>query len=194
MKSTRKFKCNQYFTKDDIKKFPQGWIYHEDQHKYITGNLINKNLIDLTKKIIFIKPDIWGDAMMKSEYWKDDTYHPSLFKFNKNTVKDKILLIGKVIKKNKQKTKCDDSLYETVLMCNSEVQIIYFTEKQYSKTLNCDILLEKNNTNNEKIKPTITKAETRMKCKQGVKQMKTKEKDLINDIKKSWKKETIPTR
>ena len=48
MKSTRKFKYNRYFTKDDIKKFPQGWIYHEDQHKYITGNLINKNLI-LTK-------------------------------------------------------------------------------------------------------------------------------------------------
>ena len=66
------------------------------------GNLINKNLIDLTKQIIFIKPDIWGDAILKSEYWKDDRYHPSLFKFNKNTIKDKILLIGKVIKK-KQK-------------------------------------------------------------------------------------------
>ena len=70
--------------------------------------------------------------------------------------------------KNK-KTKCGDSLYETVLMCNSDVQINYFTEKQCSKMLNCDILLEKNNTNNEKIKPIITKAETRMKSKRGVK-------------------------
>ena len=110
-------------------------------------------------------------------------YHPSLFKFNKNTIKDKILLIGKVIKKtNKQKTKCGNSLYGTVLICDSEVQINYFTEKQCSKMLNCDILLEKNNTNNEKIKPTITKAETRMKSKRGVKQIKTKEKDLINDF------------
>ena len=67
-------------------------------------------------------------------------------------------------------------------MCNSEVQINYFTEKQCSKMLNCDILLEKNNTNNEKIKPTITKAETRMKSKHSMKQMKTKEKDLINDF------------
>ena len=48
--------------------------------------------------------------------------------------------------------------------------------------LNYDILLKKNNTNNEKINPTITKAETRMKTKRGVKQIKTKEKDLINDI------------
>ena len=69
-----------------------------------------------------------------------------------------------------------------VLMCNSEVQINYFTEKQCSKMMNCDILLEKNNTNNEKIKPTITKTETRIKSKRGVKQIKTKEKDLINDI------------
>ena len=69
----RKFKYNRYFTKDGIKKIPQGWIYHEDQHKYITGNLINKNLIDLTKQIIFIKPDIWGDAILNSEYWKDDS-------------------------------------------------------------------------------------------------------------------------
>ena len=104
MKSTRKFKYNRYFTKDDKKK-PQGWIYHEDQHKYITGNLINKNLINLTKQIIFIKPDIWVDAILKFEYWKDDTYHPSLFKFNKNTIKDEILLIGKVIKKKKQNKK-----------------------------------------------------------------------------------------
>ena len=67
-------------------------------------------------------------------------------------------------------------------MCNSEVQINYFTEKQCSKMLNCDIFLEKNNTNNEKIKSTITKVETIMKSKRGVKQMKTKEKDIINDI------------
>ena len=83
MKSPKKFKYNRYFTKDDIEKFPQGWIYHEDQHKYIRGNLINKSLIDLTKQIIFIKPDIWGKAILKLEYWKDETYHPSLFKFNK---------------------------------------------------------------------------------------------------------------
>ena len=36
--------------------------------------------------------------------------------------------------------------------------------------------------NNKKIKPTITKAETRMKSKRSVKQIKTKESDLINDI------------
>ena len=105
MKLTRKFKYNRYFTKDDIKKIPQGWKYHGDQHKYITGNLINKNLINLTKQIIFIKPDIWGDAILKSNYWKDETYHPSLFKFNKNIIKDKILLIGKVIKKRTKNKK-----------------------------------------------------------------------------------------
>ena len=102
MKTSTKFKYNRYFTKDDVNQFPQGWIYHKDLHKYMTGNLINKSLIDLTKQIIFIKPDIWGEAILKSEYWKDETYHPSLFKFDKNTIKNKILLIGKVIKEKKK--------------------------------------------------------------------------------------------
>ena len=46
---------------------------------------------------------IYMKMLLKSEYWKDETYHPSLFKFNKNTIKDKILLIGKVIKKKTNK-------------------------------------------------------------------------------------------
>ena len=53
----------------------------------------------MTKQIIFIKPDIWGETVLKSEYWKDPTYHPSLFGFNQKTIKNNILLIGKVIKK-----------------------------------------------------------------------------------------------
>ena len=35
-------------------------------------------------------------------------------------------------------------------MCNSELQINYFTEKQCSKMLNCDILLGKNKANHYK--------------------------------------------
>ena len=182
MKSQRKFKYNQYFTKDDIKKFPQGWIYHEDQHKYMTQDLINKSSIDMTKQIIFIKPDIWGEAVLKSEYWKDPTYHPSLFRFNQKTIKNKILLIGKVIKKkNKQKTKYGDSLYETVLMCNSEIQINDFTERQCSKMLNCNILLDKKDAKDEKSNPTITKTERRMQEKHSVKQIKTIEKIITNE-------------
>ena len=82
-------------------------------------------------------------------------------------------------------------------MCNSELQINYFTEKQCSKMLNCNILLDKNNTKDEKIKSTITKTEMIMQEKHSVKQTKTKEKDLTNDIvcldKKIWKKERIKT-
>ena len=73
-------------------------------------------------------------------------------------------------------------------MCNSEAQINDFTEEQCSKMLNCDILLRKNNTNDEKIKRTITKTEIKKESKRGVKQIKTKEIDLINDIVCSEKK------
>ncbi|MCP4523562.1 MAG: hypothetical protein GY828_05060, partial [Candidatus Gracilibacteria bacterium] len=148
----------------------------------MTQNLINKSSIDMTKQIIFIKPDIWGEAVLKSEYWKDPTYHPSLFRFNQKTIKNKILLIGKVIKKkNKQKTKYGDSLYETVLMCNSEIQINDFTEQQCSKMLNCNILLDKKDAKDEKSNPTITKTERRMQEKHSVKQIKTIEKIITNE-------------
>ena len=47
--------------------------------------------------------------------------------------------------------------------------------------LNCDILLDKKDTKDEKIKPTITKTERRMQEKHSVKRIKTKEKILTND-------------
>ena len=66
-------------------------------------------------------------------------------------------------------------------MCNSEIQINDFTERQCSKMLNCNILLDKKDTKDEKSNPTITKTERRMQEKHSVKQIKTKEKILTNE-------------
>ena len=72
---------------------------------HVTGNLINNKIMNLAKQIISIKPDIWDKPVLKSEYWKDETYHPSIFKFDRNTVKNNILLIRKVIKKKSPQNK-----------------------------------------------------------------------------------------
>ena len=116
--------------------------------------MANGKTTDLSKQIIFIKPHIWGESVLKTEYWKDNTYHPSLLKFDKNTMKNEILFIGKIIKKNKsQKRKDLDIIYETVLMCNSELQINDFTKDQ-CKTMRkrCDYDVNAKKPSKERIK------------------------------------------
>ena len=53
-----KFEFNQHFTKNDIKKFPQEWIYQSEQRRHVQGKIVNGKIIDLSKQIIFIKHDI----------------------------------------------------------------------------------------------------------------------------------------
>ena len=72
MKS-KKFKFNVFFTKVDIKNYPQGWIYKSQLHHHVRKKIQNGRTADLSKQIIFIKPDIWGEAELRTEYWKEET-------------------------------------------------------------------------------------------------------------------------
>ena len=58
---------------------------------------------DLVGKIICIKPNIWGQETLKNEYWKADTYHPTLTNKDVHTMDTEIFLIRKVIKQTIQK-------------------------------------------------------------------------------------------
>ena len=53
---------------------------------------------NLICKLIFVSPSIWGDDALRSEYWKEKTYHPSLSKTKICDVKKNVVFIGKIIK------------------------------------------------------------------------------------------------
>ena len=77
MKS-KKFRFLKCFSKNDKARFPKGWITKSEVTKNILQDISSDNDDDLINKIILIKPNIWGKEILKNEYWKADTYHPTL--------------------------------------------------------------------------------------------------------------------
>ena len=140
MTTKKKFRFLKCFSKNEKVRFPTGWIAKSEITKHVLQDLSsNDNDNTLNGKIIFIKPNIWGEDILKNEYWKADTYHPTLRNKDVRTMNTEIFLIGKVIKetrhyKSKKKSKRKQQLsktFETVLMCDSnEDQANEFSEKQ----------------------------------------------------------------
>ena len=85
-----------------------------------------------------IPPNIWRNDELDNEYWKNDTYHPSLKDKDVHTMETDAILIGKVMKgkkkhatKKENKKKFHEIMFETLLMCDSnKLQVNEFSEKQ----------------------------------------------------------------
>ena len=93
------FKFHEQFTLDNLRKFPKGWILRTDLPNYAEQSSITEPKFNLVDKIIFVDPGIWGDDALKSQYWKGNTYHPSLSQMSVNHVKKNTIFIGKIILK-----------------------------------------------------------------------------------------------
>lgn len=148
------FIYNQCFTKEDVENFPKGWLYHHEMscNKKISSDNSKKGKTNLINQYIFIKPDIWGKTELEDEYWKDDDYHPSLWEVDVETMKNDVLLVGKIIKKKRNAKK----MYETVLMSNCKTHVNYFTEDQCKKMLQTNLNIVKKTLvrNKSKIRQT----------------------------------------
>ena len=152
MKTKNKFRFLRCFTKKDIERFPNGWVTKSEVTKHVLEDLSsNDDDDDLIDKIILIQPNIWGQHILKNEYWKADTYHPSLTNKDVHTMDTEIFLIGKVIKetiqeKDHKMPKRKQSLgktFETVLMCDSSKdQANEFSEQQCQDMLIKNIKLD----------------------------------------------------
>ena len=139
MKTKNKFRFLKCFSKKDIERFPHGWIKNSEVAKHVLQEISTDNDDDLINKIILIRPNIWGQNVLESKYWKADTYHPTLINKDVHTMDTEIFLIGKVIKQtipkkinNKSTRKPPlNKTFETVLMCDSSNdQANEFSEKQ----------------------------------------------------------------
>ena len=126
----KRFKFHERFTRMDIEKFPNGWILRTDLPKYSDPSLSPVSYSNLINSIIFVDPGIWGDDELEREYWKQNTYHPSLSKMNLDHVKKNVIFIGKIIKKNSTQKKQKKIYYDTLLMINSADQYNEFDQKQ----------------------------------------------------------------
>ena len=152
MKTKNKFRFLRCFTKKDIERFPNGWVTKSEVTKHVLQDLSsNDDDDDLIDKIILIQPNIWGQDILKNEYWKANTYHPSLTNKDVHTMDTEIFLIGKVIKetiqeKDHKMPKRKQSLgktFETVLMCDSSKdQANEFSEQQCQDMLIKNIKLD----------------------------------------------------
>ena len=151
MKTKEQFPFLKCFSTNDIARFPNGWIAESEITRHVVRCISSDGDDDLVGKIILIKPNIWGQETLKNEYWKADTYHPSLKNKDVHTMNTEIFLVGKVvkeiiIKKEKNKAKRNQELgkiFETVLMCDStENQINEFSEKQCRDMLIQNIKLD----------------------------------------------------
>ena len=151
MKPKKKFAFLKCFSTNDIARFPNGWIAESEVRKHVLRCISSDNDDDLIGKIILIKPNIWGQETLKNEYWKADTYHPSLKNKDVRTMDTEIFLVGKVvketiIKKEKNRAKWNQELgkiFETVLMCDSsKIQANEFSEKQCRDMLIQNIKLD----------------------------------------------------
>ena len=96
--------------------------------------------------------NIWGKDKLEDEYWKDDDYHPSLWEVDVETMKNDVLLVGKIIKKKRNAKK----MYETVLMSNCKTHVNYFTEDQCKKMMRTNLNIVKKTLvrNKSKIRQT----------------------------------------
>ena len=130
----KKFKYNRHFTNDEIKLYPNGWVNRKELYGADKKHFVDDKS-DLIKQLIFIKPDIWGSKELKSQYWKDKDYHPTLRDIDTITMKREVLLIGKIIKQKSN----EKGIYETVLMSKRNIQINDFTEDQCKKMLQCNL-------------------------------------------------------
>ena len=146
------FKYNRYFTKNEINMYPKGWLYHHEM-----SHAEKKLQPDLIKQLIFINPDVWGSKELNSLYWRNNDYHPSLYDFDAKTMKNEVLLIGKIIKQKKNVK----GTYETVLMSNSRNQINDFTEDQCKNMLQCNLKVKKSILVRRKSQQSITNCDVK---------------------------------
>ena len=130
IESMKRFKFHERFTTMDIEKFPNGWILRTDLPKYSDPSVSPVSYSNLINNIIFVDPGIWGDDELEREYWKQNTYHPSLSKMNLDHVKKNVIFIGKIIKKKPKQKKQKKIYYDTLLMINSAHQYNEFDQKQ----------------------------------------------------------------
>ena len=115
-----------FFTEEEQKLFPDGWIWKKDRSKF-EGKLLNNNDSEIIGKIVLVPPDVWGwtEKSNFSEYWKNETYDKSLHSMSIEQMKNEILLIGKIIKL-KSKT-----MYDVLFLCDSDPEALCaFTTKQ----------------------------------------------------------------
>ena len=159
MTTKKKFPFLKCFSKNDIATFPNGWIAESKVTKHVLQGISSDDDDDLVGKIIFIKPNIWGQETLKNEYWKADTYHPTLKIKDVRTMDTEIFLVGKIeketnIKKDNKRVKRkqqSSKTFETVLMCDSSKdQANEFSEKQ------CWDMLIKNIKGNVRLKLALT--------------------------------------
>ena len=134
-----KFRFHEAFSPDNIKKFPKGWILRTELPKFTDQSSTSDSRSFLIDKIIFIDPAIWGEQVLNSQYWKGNTYHPSLSKMTAKYVKKNVIFIGKIVKKQTRK-KNKTQLYDTILMVNSDDQYNEFDDGQCRSMLNIDIV------------------------------------------------------
>ena len=134
-----KFRFHEAFSPDNIKKFPKGWILRTELPNFTDQSSTSDSRSILIDKIIFVDPAIWGEQVLNSQYWKGNTYHPSLSKMTVKYVKKNIIFIGKIVKKQTRK-KNKTQLYDTILMVNSDDQYNEFNDGQCRSMLNIDFV------------------------------------------------------
>ena len=96
-----KFQFHKYFNKFDVEKFPNGWVTKSEITKLVLQDIASNDDDKLINKILLIPPNIWGNDELDNEYWKNETYHPSLKDKDVRTMETDVILIGKVIKGKK---------------------------------------------------------------------------------------------
>ena len=132
----KKFKFHEKFSSSDVQRYPNGWILRNDLGKYRDQLLAPGRESNLIGKLIFVDPGTWGDDVLRSEYWKEKTYHPSLSKMKIHDVEKNIVFVGKIIKKKLSIKKRKKDIYETLLMINSAQQFNEFDDEQCRKMIN----------------------------------------------------------
>lgn len=128
-----------YVSKEETDRFPTGWIYKSDRSKFEKMYEGDKST-DHVGKLVLIPPDFWGwfDTKKKcTEYWKVETYHESLHDMTRDQMKNDILLVGKIIRKE-EKQKQKQKQYIVLLLCDSNVNVeCSFKESQIEEYLMC---------------------------------------------------------
>ena len=67
MKTKNKFRFLRCFTKNDIERFPNGWVTKSEVTKHVLEDLSSNeddDDDDLIDKIILIQPNIWGQNIL----------------------------------------------------------------------------------------------------------------------------------
>lgn len=188
----KKFQFLKCFNKNDIEKFPNGWITKSDVPKLVLEDIASNDDDDnLINKILLIPPNIWGN---KELYWKNETYHPTLKNKDMQTMETDVLLIGKIIKEIKhiqqqQKKKfVEEKIFETVLMCDSyKLQANEFSEKQCRDMLIQNFSLHKSEDiimSSEKMHNLVTLKETRLSINSNVDSDSSSSQIQVNKVNK----------